>query len=463
MFPKTTRLAWLLPLALLHLGCGSDSGGDAQGGAGGGATGGGGAGGTGTGGSAGATGGAGGTAGLSCSAPPKQFWTWDLGVMPPKDVQIAATCRGQSAHANVYVADSVWGTDVTEPQVGSVLAAFDSATPADSTKGVYGLDVETFGEPPDVDQDPRVNLFYVPMKPFQGISFDGFFRDTDQGSGATSNQTEMLHLNSSGSNPIDSDYMLGVVAHELVHLIAWKYDPADEGWLSEALAEVAMVRAGYLTDLPAAKSYAKATSTTPLCVKSYSDYGATFSFGAYVWDRFGASFVKGVTQEPIHGRAGIEAHLPGGSSFRNLFGEFMVATRIDQPGIGDGRFGYSSIDISGIGSEISAKLDGSSGSFDVVHFGSRTLRFTPSGAGTVSVTLSSSKVGDLITHAVVANPSNLASAKVEAKDAAAGPISVNVGAGEVLDLVIAVDPGSSLASGENAPVASVSYQATFSP
>ncbi len=106
----------------------------------------------------------------------------------------------------------------------------------------------------------------------------------------------------------------------------------------------------------------------------------------------------------------------------------MVATRIDQPGIGDGRFGFSSIDISGIGSEISAKLDGTTGSFDVVHFGSRTLRFTPTGAGSVYVTLTTSKLGDLVTHTVVGNPANLASAKVEAKDPAAGPITVSVAA-----------------------------------
>ena len=43
----------------------------------------------------------------------------------------------------------------------------------------------------------------------------------------------MLHLSSHGAKAVDSDYMLGVVAHELVHLITWKYDPADEGWLGE--------------------------------------------------------------------------------------------------------------------------------------------------------------------------------------------------------------------------------------
>ena len=383
--------------------------------------------------------------------------------MPPADVQVDATCRGESAHARVYVADSAWGSDVTEAKVSAVLAAFDQATPADPSRGIFAIDQETFGDPPDVDGEPRVLLFYVPMDDYKGYSFDGFFRDDDQAPGATSNQSEMLHLSSHGAKAVDSDYMLGVVAHELVHLITWKYDPADEGWLGETLAEVAMVRAGYLTDLPAAQSYVKATATKPLCVKSYSDYGATFAFGTYLLDRFGAPFVKSVTQDAKDGRESVEAQLPGGLKFGQLFGEFMVATLLDQPKLGDGRFGFDSIDVSGLGSEVVGKLDGSSGSVDCVAFGGRTLRLNPSGAGKVSVTLTASNLSELVVHSVVMNPSSPGSAKVLAQNASAGPMQIGVGAGESVFLVIAVDPGAALPSAQGAPVTQIGYTATFTP
>lgn len=383
--------------------------------------------------------------------------------MPPADVQVDASCRGESAHARVYVADSAWDTDVNQARVDKVLAAFEQATPADPSRGIHAIDVETFGELPDVDGEPRVILFYVPMKGYQGYSFDGFFREDDQSPGPASNQTEMLHLNSQGTKAVDSDYMLGVVAHELVHLITWKYDPADEGWLGETLAEVAMVRAGYLTDLPAAQSYVKATAKTPLCVKSYSDYGSTFTFGTYLLDRFGAPFVKKVTQNPQDGRASIEAELPSGPKFRDLFGEFMVATLLDQPSLGDGRWGFQSIDVSSLGSELVGKLDGSSGSFDSVAFGARTLRLNPTGAGTVSITLTATKLAELVVHSVVMNPASPSGAKVAAQDPSAGPIQVGVAAGESVFLVVAVDPGASLTSSQGAPVSQIGYTATFTP
>ncbi len=281
---------------LATTGCGSDDSGGAPGGSGGSAATGGSAGQAGSGGAAGSGGSV-----TSCDAPPRQLWTWDLGVMPPADVQVPATCRGQTDHAYIYVADDAWGTDLTESEVATIAQAFEQSTPADPSQGIYSLDVSTFGEPPDVDGDPHVILFYAPMSDFQGFSFDGFFRADDQSPGPHSNETEMLHLSSSAKNAPDSDYMLGVVAHELVHLIASRYDASEQGWLDEALAESAMVNAGYLTDLSAGKSYAKSTSSTPLCVSSYSDYGATFSWGSYMFDRFGKRSWRMCCRIPLTG------------------------------------------------------------------------------------------------------------------------------------------------------------------
>jgi hypothetical protein len=306
-----------------------------------------------------------------------------------------------------------------------------------------------------------VTLFYVPMNAFQGISFDGFFRADDESSGPHSNMTEMLHVSTSGK-AVDSPYMLGVVAHELVHLITYNYDKSEEGWLDESLAEIAMVNAGYLTDLPAAKAYVKNTAVTPLCVASYSDYGATFSWGTYLYDRFGAAFVKSVAQDAGSGRASIEAHLPGGAKFRDVFAEFMVATLLDQPGIGDGRWGFASIDVAGLGSETAGSLDGSAHDASAVAFGARALRFTPPGAGTVSVSLTSSELSKLVVHSLVFDPTTPASAKITSHDPA-GAISLPVTAGQVVDLVVAIDAGAALATSKNAPTTTFSYSATHTP
>lgn len=443
-------------LALATLGCSSE---DSSAGPTGGSGGSGGAAG-----SAGAAGAGGGGGSTACSAPPRSFWTWDLGVMPPLDVQVSATCRAQTEHAYVYVADDVWDTALSQPQVDVIVQAFAHATPAEPSRGIYELTVETFGEPPDIDQDGRVVLFYQHMAGFQGYTFDGFFRSLDQTPGAMSNQTEMLHLNATGPNAPDSDYMLGVAAHELVHLIGSRYDSGEEGWLDEALAEAAMTRAGYLTDLPAAKGYVKSTATTPLCVTSYSDYGATFSFGTYLLDRFGPPFLAKVLQDPKKGRASVEAHLPVGSTFNSLFGEFMVACALDQPSIGDGRFGFSSVELSGLGFETSALIDAAAHWAEVVAFGSRNLKFSPPGAGTLSVLLESPDLAKLVAHSVVFDPTSPSGAKVTPHDLTNSPtIAVTTSAGQVVVLVIAADVGPALATSKDAPKLTFTYNATFAP
>ncbi|MEZ4224757.1 MAG: hypothetical protein R3B13_27645 [Polyangiaceae bacterium] len=449
----------ILVLAPWIYGCGgSDDAAPSTGGAGG--VGGGSGGGVGLGGTSG-SGGAGGAVG--CSAPARAFWTWDLAVMPPTDVQIPASCRGETDHAYVYVADTSWNVDIDQAQVSKILEAFEFATPADSTRGIYQTDVDTFGEPPDVDGDPHVILFYVPMGSFQSFSFDGFFRGDDETPGATTNGAEMLHLNVKANQAPDSDYMLGVVAHEFVHLIGWKYDGAEEGWLSESLAESAMVKAGYMTDLVAAQGYTKKTATVPLCVKSYSDYGATFSWGAYLLDRFGPALIKAVNQDPAHGRGSIEAHLPGGTTFRDVFGEFMVATLLDEPSIGDGRYGFASVDIGSLGSETAGVIDAGSHDSSAVAFGARTVRFTTAGAGTLNLTLTSADTSKLVVHSVVLNPASPAGAKIATEDPSAGPISLALASGQVANLVVAVDPGAALADSKSAPSTSFSYTATFTP
>jgi len=400
-----------------------------------------------------------------CTAGPRSFWTWDLGVMPPADVQVPATCVAQTESAYIYVADEVWGTQMSQEQIDRIAHAFEQATPAAPERGIWETVTELFGEPPDVDGDPRVVLLYLPMADYEGYAFDGFFRGVDETNNAVSNKVEMVHLNAVAGNAPDSDYMLGVLAHELVHLIGSRYDESEEGWLSESLAEAAMVRAGYLTDLPIAKGYVKSTANTPLCVSEYSDYGATFAWGTYALDRFGASFMRGLLQDPSHGQASLDAHLPSDTDFKQVFGEFMVACLLDAPDIDDGRWGFTSIDASSLGAETDGVLDGVAHEVTTVAFGARMLRFTPPSAGTLSLDLTSGDSDELVVHSVALDPANPASARIEhhAMLQSSVKLDLSVEAGEVLDLVIASAPGASLTGADGTPTAKLSYAASFTP
>src|SRR5690606_2617665 len=107
-------------------------------------------------------------------------------------------------------------------------------------------------------------------------------------------------------------------------------------------------------------------------------------------------------------------------------------------------------------------LDGAPHSVQSVAFGSRTLRFTPPGAGSVQITLTASDPSQLVVHSLVLDPAAPASASVSAH-ASTDPITVSVASGQVVDLVVAIDPGATLSSGQNAPQVSFSYTASHTP
>ena len=397
----------------------------------------------------------------TCTQDPKAFWTWDLSIMPPKDVQRQATCQGQSDHAYVYVDDDVWNAGTMTPdQVTNILDAFEKHTPRDATRGSYATDVGTFGDPPDVDGDPHVYLFYTALGVFQGQRFDGFFRDIDESaSDPHSNHVEMLHMDPTGPKAADSDYMLGIIIHEFVHLIGYAYDNGDEGWLSESLAESAMALGGYDTDVPTAQSYVKIMSGVPLCVAGYSDYGATFSWGAYMLDRFGTDFLKSVLQDKTHGIGSVSAHLPNAESFQDAFGEFAVAALIDQHAIGDGRYGYVSAKLGALGSETGGVVDGATHDQTADVWAARSIRLTPpSGKTSLALTFASSGLSNLRVYTFAFDPKNPSAGTVTLQTGAS--FTVPIAAGQVVDLIVAVTSNASIAQLQGPPVTTFTYSAT---
>lgn len=397
----------------------------------------------------------------ACSQAPRSFWTWDLSIMPPKDVQRQASCQGQSDHAYVYVDDDVWNAGTMTPdQVTNILDAFEKHTPRDATRGSYAMDTQTFGDPPDVDGDPHVYLFYTSLGVFQGQRFDGFFRDIDESAtDAHSNHIEMLHMDPTGPSAADSDYMLGIIIHEFVHLINYAYDNGDEGWLSESLAESAMALGGYLTDVPTAQSYVKIMPGVPLCVSGYSDYGATFSWGSYMLDRFGTSFLKSVLQDKTHGIPSVAAHLPGSESFQDAFGEFAVAALIDQHSIGDGRYGYVSAKLGALGSETGGVVDGATHDQTVDVWAARSMRLTPpSGKTSLAMTFASTNLSNLRVYTFAFDPKNPSAGTVTAQTGAS--FNVPITAGQVVDLIVAVTSSASIPDLTGAPITTFTYSAT---
>lgn len=290
------------------------------------------------------------------AAPPQvgdqlTFWGWDLSVMPPTNRQFTATCRGVSDNGYVFVEDAQWNAAMDQSDVDAVLAAWDESSPAgsiDPEAGIYEIETTLFGSPPDVDGWPGVVLLYYELGCFMNQCFDGFYRYDDQLAGPTSNRMDMLHLEATQQDP-GGAYMLGVTAHEFNHMLQMVQDTVEETWLSESLAEAAMVVAGYPTDAAWLDDFAADPTVTFLGDETTIHYGAALLLGTYLYETGDAALLQAVTADTADGADSIEeqlADLGMADSFAIWFGDLTAAAAadyfVDQGATdADGRFHFT--------------------------------------------------------------------------------------------------------------------------
>ncbi|MBI3892273.1 MAG: hypothetical protein HY303_12190 [Candidatus Wallbacteria bacterium] len=283
----------------------------------------------------------------------RELWAWDLTVMPPGFRRVTASLRAAGGHCLVYVEDAEWGRTVDQAAVDTILSTFESRTPRHPDKGIADVDREAFGEiPPGLDGETRVTLLFTRMGRFNGQGFDGFFNSFDTLTEQTawkeyqqhSNETDILYLNTDG-NPPASDYMLSVLSHELVHLVAHPFDPDEVGWIGETLGEAGMLLCGYDTDQAHARRYASRPST-PLVTEPYVSYGACLLLAANFVDHQPPGFLKRLTAEPAEGIEGLEKTLSSfgpSDGFPGLFEKWVAGNLVSGLGSASPDLAYASL------------------------------------------------------------------------------------------------------------------------
>ncbi|MBW2262489.1 MAG: hypothetical protein JRG91_10995 [Deltaproteobacteria bacterium] len=280
---------------------------------------------------------------LDCDLEDRTFWTWDLAVMPPSDTQVTASCRGWGEHVAVYVPDDIWLTSISGDDVVTIVETFEDATPADDARGIYDITTAAFGEPPDVDGEPRIVLLYMEMGSFMGTEFDGFFRAQDEAAGSYSNLTEMVHLNGVRL-PTGQPYMLSIVAHEFQHLLHYRADPDEHPWINESMSEAAMALCGYYTDEGNVGAFA-ASPDVSLVTIDRVDYGASFLFGVYLIEQLGEAFLLDLVSESANGITGFDSASSSYSvDFLTVFSDWTIANFMDDPALDAGQWGYADYD-----------------------------------------------------------------------------------------------------------------------
>ncbi|MBI4491889.1 MAG: immune inhibitor A [Chloroflexi bacterium] len=216
---------------------------------------------------------------------------------------------------------------------------------------IYPLVRRSFGPEwlPGVDGDPRLTILLVDL---QGLP--GFYSSVDEYPRAVqprSNEREMLYLDARGQPP-DTPAFAATLAHELQHLIHWHSNPEQETWVDEGSAELAVSLVGYQpTNLESFERQpdTQLTAWSEEPGRSAAHYQAAFLFMRYFLERFLApEDLHDLLATRARGAETFDRFLAArglGTSFDEVFKDWVVANFLDEWFPSGGRFGYRSLDM----------------------------------------------------------------------------------------------------------------------
>ena len=249
--------------------------------------------------------------------------------------QTTTTCRYVGEHCYIFVEDDIWGTShVSQTGIESLATSFDQSTKRDPNRGIYDIDTSLFGDPPDVDGDPRIIIVVLDIldSPITGITFVGYV-DTDNQAPPVSR--EIVYID---ANPLDinSDLARATLAHEFQHLIHWKTDPDEAKWLDEGCSEYAELACGYKdTTATATEDFLSLASNTDLThwEDQFFDFDQAYLWMTYFAQRYGESALRTLVEDPDSSITSVNNTLQSlnvPERFDHLFGQWSAAVYLDK-------------------------------------------------------------------------------------------------------------------------------------
>jgi hypothetical protein len=291
----------------------------------------------------------------------KQWYADDLSLTNGPRYLVPSTCKAVGTNCYIFVEDASWTSGrVNQTAVDSVRIYFDSKTPANPSKGIFEMDTAAFGNPPDVDDDPKIIILMLDIKDGYSSSssgggyIEGYFfsfneiNPTTPGY-STSNFAEIFYLD---TNPLDLTTTSGLysglstLAHEFQHMIHFNYDRSEITFVNEGCSTLAEVNCGfpiysqsyysiepdhYLFD------WRRSDGTAVL-----TDYSRAARFFVYMRDQVGMGLFKPLVASTLTGTAGIDAGFQAINStlrFTDILKNWFIANILDDRTI-DPKYGY---------------------------------------------------------------------------------------------------------------------------
>ncbi|MBI3554733.1 MAG: hypothetical protein HY074_00550 [Deltaproteobacteria bacterium] len=270
-----------------------------------------------------------------------RYWVWDLTVMPPGFRQPQFTHVGEaqlsSERLQLWVENELGEHKPAQGNIVELLPLY--AKFIDTERAIFGHQPT----PPSKDRDIHVLIAAIPPYEKNGkkFGFDGFFNAYDQLTEAQaaeqsqhSNERNIVYVNA--LQPVNSDYMRGVVAHELNHLITHgQYDGeanALDPWLNEMLGEAAMQLTGYFTDNRHVDAY-RAHTEWPLAVMQYGiSYGGLSLLAEYLMTHYDRALIGHLA--PAQGDGFARLASVYGQPWNQLFADYARWLFEQKPGSG---------------------------------------------------------------------------------------------------------------------------------
>ncbi len=260
--------------------------------------------------------------------------------------QFTVTARliAKTDHAYMWV-DKQWLNLVNQNKLIEAAQTFSDK--------IYPRDRQLFGSEwsPGIDCDERLHILNT-----SNTGAGGYFSSVDEYPKAVrseSNEKEMFIIDIpgiGGPQRVGSDYYLGVLAHELQHMIHFHVDRNEEAWVNEGLSDLAMFLNGYSTG-GAEYAFTSAPDTQldfwPEGGGDIVNYGTAFMFWLYFYDKFGEQGITAIVANPLNGLDGVADALKqvgDQGSLDDFFANWVIANELDKPDLDRGEFGYARTD-----------------------------------------------------------------------------------------------------------------------
>ncbi|HOI29526.1 MAG TPA: kelch repeat-containing protein [Melioribacteraceae bacterium] len=290
----------------------------------------------------------------------KNLWTADLST--GQYYQVETTCRGIGNYCYVFVEDAVWGIRVDQASIENIIATFEKSTPANSNKGIYQTNVEAFGSPPDVDNDPKIIICILDIRDnySPGNAYiAGYYDSANQFNYSTSNNCEMYYMDCDPAiltNQNSFRTICSTMAHEFQHMIMFNYhgiinQGRQQTFFNEGSSLAAEVINGYpvyeqnsLFNLNSNRSLLLWNPNNNLNDVLF-DYSRAARFFLYLKEQFGISLFKHFVQAPVTGIDAFDQYaLPAIATnrrFNDIVEDWYIANYLNDRSI-NSRWGYNS-------------------------------------------------------------------------------------------------------------------------